>query len=85
MVRLKGADVYTGGLDRREDTDGEYSLYWRSSMLQIMFHVVTLMPNQTSLYPQYQNKKRHIGNDNVHIVYSDNDADYRQDTISVCC
>jgi hypothetical protein len=33
-----------------------------------MFHVATLMPGHDS---DILNKKRHIGNDNVHIVWKD--------------
>jgi hypothetical protein len=44
---------------------------------------VTMIPNQLHLYRNYQNKKRHIGNDNVNIVYSDSPKEFKQDTIQV--
>jgi len=42
-----------------------------------------MMPNKETLYPAFQNKKRHIGNDNVHIIFSDSQNDYNQETVSV--
>jgi hypothetical protein len=49
----------------------------------VVYHVVTMIPNQLHLYRNYQNKKRHIGNDNVNIVYSDSPKEFKQDTIQV--
>jgi hypothetical protein len=51
--------------------------------LQVVYHVVTMIPNQVQIYRGYQNKKRHIGNDNVNIVYSDSPMEFKQDTIQV--
>ena len=71
--------LYTG--DRcRLGTDGEYSLMWSDHCTQIMFHVAVMMPNEESgsggaeasataePSPQF-NKKRHLGNDFVQIIY----------------
>ncbi len=54
-------------------------------VFQVVYHVVTMIPNQLHLYRNYQNKKRHIGNDNVNIVYSDSPKEFKQDTIQVRC
>ncbi|PRP73953.1 hypothetical protein PROFUN_08146 [Planoprotostelium fungivorum] len=68
--------------DRREqkNADGDYGIYWMNSNVSIMYHVTTLMPNMSN-DPQFTNKKRHIGNDNVTIVYSDSHRDYSNDTV----
>ena len=78
FVRLKGCseDLYTGGLDVHNGADGEYTLMWRDALTQMLFHVTTLMPvgtNSAEATKQSVNqKKRHIGNDYVSIVYSTN-------------
>lgn len=72
--------VYTGGLDTNE-TDGEFALMWGNYAHQVVFHVATLMPNLPS-DKGFTNKKRHIGNDNVIIIYSDSKTSYHQETIS---
>ena len=35
MKRLKDTDLYTGGLDKRDDADGEYSVIWHNDVLQV--------------------------------------------------
>lgn len=54
-----------------------------TSDLLVVFHVATLMPNREG-DPQFTNKKLHIGNDYVHIVYNDSNQAYALDTLSVC-
>ena len=56
-------------------SDGEYALVWRSETCQIAFHVATLMP--TSGPDAALNKKRHIGNDCVTVVFMDDDEGAR--------
>jgi hypothetical protein len=85
-IHLKNlkAGEYTGGLDRNStDQDGEFALRWCDDVTQVMFHVVTFMPNIPS-DPHFTNKKRHIGNDYVHIVWSESNRPYDPDTITVC-
>ena len=48
--------------------------------LQVIFHVATLMPTKET-DPACTNKKRHIGNDYVTIVYNDSGEDYQMNTI----
>ena len=44
MGRLRGATVYTGGLDTSSrTTDGEWALFWKGGATQAVFHVATLM------------------------------------------
>ncbi|KAL1138352.1 hypothetical protein AAG570_008416, partial [Ranatra chinensis] len=71
-VRLKGFDKYKGGLDTVHDLTGLYSVYtnWRS--IEIMFHVSTLLPYERH-DPQKLQRKRHIGNDIVCVVFLEAD------------
>ncbi|KAK2462501.1 hypothetical protein APHAL10511_005471 [Amanita phalloides] len=80
LINLRGQlDVYAGGLD--PDEDGEYAYAWWDDIGQILYHTATLMP--TSPHdPQSNNKKRHVGNDYVRIVWNDSGLPYRFDTLS---
>ena len=49
----------------------------------VVFHVATLMPTLTS-DPQCSNKKLHIGNDFVTLVYNESGQPYQFGTIKVC-
>ncbi|KAE8743030.1 hypothetical protein FOCC_FOCC011353 [Frankliniella occidentalis] len=71
-VRLKGFDKYKGGLDTVHDLTGLYSVYtnWRS--IEIMFHVSTQLPYEKN-DPQKLQRKRHIGNDIVCVVFLEAD------------
>ena len=84
----EGQGVYSGGLDCSPmSSDGEYGLAWRNECCQIMFHCTLLMvnpsdtksteissisPSRASPLLSTVNKKRHVGNDFVHIVFTDN-------------
>ncbi len=43
---------------------------WKGDVTRVVFHVATLMPTLTS-DPKCVNKKLHIGNDHVTIVFHD--------------
>ena len=45
-----------------------------------MYHTATLMPSSES-DPQFNKKKRHIGNDYVAIVYNDGGDKYKMGTV----
>ena len=49
----------------------------------VVFHVATLMPTLSS-DPQCNNKKLHIGNDFVTLVYNESGQPYQFGTIKVC-
>lgn len=51
-------------------------------MLLVMYHVATLMPLKES-DPNCNEKKRHIGNDFVTIVYNESEEEYKIGTIKV--
>ncbi|GMK60024.1 hypothetical protein CspeluHIS016_0902410 [Cutaneotrichosporon spelunceum] len=81
IIRLKGqVDVFTGGMDRENDTDGLYAYAWWDDLAQMIFHAPTLMPNLPH-FPEYTNKKRLVGNDYVKIIYNESGADFAFDTI----
>lgn len=73
---------YSGGLDTNPDTlmDGEYCLMFKDEISIIIYHVATLMPNHLN-DDQCISKKRHIGNDYVTIIYSDNENTYDIETL----
>jgi RAP1 GTPase activating protein 1 len=69
-VELKGFGGYNGGLDVRKNTTGTHSVYTKWNNYEIMFHVAPYLPHSTD-DPQQLEKKRHIGNDIVVIVFLD--------------
>ncbi|XP_031776631.1 uncharacterized protein LOC100122885 isoform X2 [Nasonia vitripennis] len=71
-VRLKGFDKYKGGLDTVHDLTGLYSFYTNWRGIEIMFHVSTLLPYEKH-DPQKLQRKRHIGNDIVCVVFLEAD------------
>jgi hypothetical protein len=79
LTRLKDAQFNTQGLDRSEDTDGKYTYCWRDRATEIVFHVTTMMPTPEH-DAQCVQKKSHIGNDFVSIVWNDAGTDFKFDT-----
>lgn len=67
---LKGATFNTQGLDRAENADGEHTIVWNNDVTEVVFHVTTMMPNVEDVRLNTANKKRHIGNDHVNIVFN---------------
>lgn len=80
LIKLKGAPFNTQGLDRSADVDGKYTYCWRDRVTEIVFHVTTQMPTDLEHDPRCNNKKRHIGNDFVNIVFNDSGRPFRFDT-----
>ncbi|OCK79587.1 tuberin [Lepidopterella palustris CBS 459.81] len=80
LVRLKGAKFNAGGLDTRDDTDGEFTICWRDRVMEIVFHITTMMPTNLDDDQTWTNKKRHIGNDFVNIIFNDSGLPYNFDT-----
>ncbi|KAF9312993.1 Rap1 GTPase-activating protein 2 [Podila horticola] len=75
-VALKGFERFSAGLDTRLGETGEYSYFdtWGDGF-EIMYHVSTMLPFNT-LDPQQIQRKRHIGNDIVCIVFVDGDQPF---------
>ncbi|XP_063040577.1 ral GTPase-activating protein subunit alpha-2 isoform X3 [Engraulis encrasicolus] len=69
---------FMGGLQRNGST-GQTAPYYATSNVEAIFHVSTRMPsdNEDSL----TKKLRHLGNDEVHIVWSEHTRDYRRGII----
>lgn len=63
--------------------DGNYTYVWQDEIIQVTFHVATLMPNKDQ-DPNCHEKKKHIGNDFVSIVYNESGEEYNLATIKVC-
>lgn len=83
LVRLRDCNpehVFTGGLDTESGMDGEYAYMWHDDIIQMIFHVATMMPHREN-DTKCNNKKRHIGNDYVTIVYNDGTEPYSIGTI----
>mmetsp|Transcript_16622 Transcript_16622/g.49721 ORF Transcript_16622/g.49721 Transcript_16622/m.49721 type:complete len:1477 (-) Transcript_16622:147-4577(-) len=71
---------FMGGLDRKKTT-GASAPYYSTAMVEVIFHDITRMPTSDS-DPQQIHKKRHVGNDIVHIVWNEHGRPYRPSTIS---
>ena len=71
---------YLGGLDPKQTT-GVTAPYYANSIMEVIFHEITSMPTNPS-DDQQIHKKRHVGNDIVHIVYSEGTSDYAPTTIT---
>ncbi|KAI0446648.1 tuberin [Xylaria telfairii] len=80
LTKLKGATFNLQGLDRQYDTDGEYTFCWRDRVTELVFHVTTQMPTDLERDPRCTQKKRHIGNDFVNIIFNDSGLPFRFDT-----
>ncbi|XP_052567253.1 GTPase-activating Rap/Ran-GAP domain-like protein 3 isoform X2 [Culex pipiens pallens] len=72
-IRLKDWERYRGGLDVKGDMTGKYSVYTLYEGHEIMFHVSTMLPFSRDNRQQVE-RKRHIGNDIVNIIFVDEDS-----------
>ena len=75
-VRLNEHSGYRGGLDTRHGHTGTFALYEKYHGNEIMFHVSTLLPYVESDDQQLQ-RKCHIGNDIVSIVFQEVNTPFR--------
>ena len=70
-VNLVNWESYRGGLSTAESAiDGERSVYTIYRDIEVMFHVATLMPLSPN-DPKQINRKRHIGNDVVVVIFKE--------------
>ncbi|XP_069729542.1 GTPase-activating Rap/Ran-GAP domain-like protein 3 isoform X1 [Phaenicophaeus curvirostris] len=69
-ITLRGWTGYRGGLDTKNDTTGTSSVYTVFQGHEIMFHVSTMLPYSRENKQQVE-RKRHIGNDIVTIVFQE--------------
>ena len=75
-VRLSEHTGYRGGLDVRHGHTGTFALFEKYQGNEIMFHVSTLLPYVESDDQQLQ-RKCHIGNDIVSIVFQEVNTPFR--------
>ncbi|KAJ2234626.1 hypothetical protein IWW45_003267 [Coemansia sp. RSA 485] len=79
-VDLKTFRGYIGKLDQ-DGSDGTTCPYFSDQGLEVVFHEAVSMPTNKNDTRQLK-KKRHIGNDHVHIVWNESHHNYRPETIS---
>lgn len=79
-VKLDSAKFNTQGL--RGETDGEYTYAWRDRITEVVYHVPSMMPTSLEDDPQCTNKKMHIGNDHVNIIFNRSGEEFDFDTFS---
>ena len=65
-----------GGLSRTRTVTGETAPYYATSFVEVMFHVSTRMPSMSE--ESMLQKTRHLGNDEIHIVWTEHWRDYRR-------
>eukprot|EP01132_Coremiostelium_polycephalum_P006168 gene6168-7682_t len=80
-VPLNGWTNFRAGLDVRTGTTGSHSIYQRWNNNEVMYHVSCMLPFNEKDKQQLE-RKRHIGNDIVVIVFQDGDTVYKPTTIS---
>jgi hypothetical protein len=78
-VELETHAGFSGGLQQRSRATGETAPYFATSFVEVMFHVSTRMPSNSE--ESLLQKTRHIGNDEVHVVWSEHWRDYRRDIL----
>ncbi|XP_071222424.1 ral GTPase-activating protein subunit alpha-2-like isoform X6 [Salvelinus alpinus] len=69
---------FMGGLQRNGST-GHTAPYYATSTVEVILHVSTRMPSNSD--DCLTKKLRHLGNDEVHIVWSEHSRDYRRGII----
>ncbi|KAJ2125925.1 hypothetical protein IW147_000397 [Coemansia sp. RSA 720] len=79
-VDLATFNGYIGKLER-DGSDGKTCPYFFDEGIEVVFHDATLMPTDKNDIRQLK-KKRHIGNDHVHIIWNESHHNYRPETIS---
>ncbi|XP_055376092.1 rap1 GTPase-activating protein 1 isoform X2 [Condylostylus longicornis] len=80
-IKLKEHKGYRGGLDIQNGHTGDTAIYEIFKEREIMFHVSTMLP-YTEGDPQQLQRKRHIGNDIVAIVFQESNTPFSPDMIA---
>ncbi|PRP77100.1 putative leucine-rich repeat receptor-like protein kinase [Planoprotostelium fungivorum] len=78
-VQLSSHRGYLAGLDP-QGSNGKTSSYFAGPMLELMFHEIARMPTNPDDKQQLL-KKRHVGNDAVHVIWNENGREYSPKTI----
>ncbi|KAL8581857.1 hypothetical protein ACOMHN_010231 [Nucella lapillus] len=80
-VKLKDFIGFRGGLDTQHSQTGSESVYTVFKNKEVMFHVSTLLPHSSG-DPQQLQKKRHIGNDIVAVVFQEENTPFMPNVIA---
>uniref|UniRef100_A0A8D0GG44 RAP1 GTPase activating protein n=1 Tax=Sphenodon punctatus TaxID=8508 RepID=A0A8D0GG44_SPHPU len=80
-IKLQDFKGFRGGLDVTHGQTGTESVYYNFRSKEIMFHVSTKLPYTEGDAQQLQ-RKRHIGNDIVAIVFQDENTPFVPDMIA---
>jgi len=80
-IVLEGWQGYRGGLDVKTNTTGTHSIFTKVENYEIMFHVATLLPSQAADLQRVE-RKRHIGNDVIVIVFHEGDEPFNVNLIT---
>jgi len=81
VVTLSDHKGYRGGLDTKYGQTGEHAVYETFRGLEVIFHVSTLLPYVEN-DPQQLQRKCHIGNDILAIVFQDTNTPFCPDMIA---
>jgi Rap/ran-GAP len=76
-IELESHNGFLGGLPRQGC--GSTAPYYATPFLEVIYHVATRMPSDNP--ETVLNKTRHLGNDEVHIVWSEHNREYRRDIL----
>merc|ERR1719410_867263 len=80
-VTLAEHSGYRGGLDTQFGQTGQHSVYTEHQGKEVMFHVATLLPFSETDTQQLQ-RKRHIGNDIVSVVFQEGETPFSPDMVT---
>ncbi|VIO94722.1 Rap/ran-GAP family protein [Brugia malayi] len=80
-IELRDFKGYRGGLDTQHGQTGIESVYCQFRQREIMFHISTMLPYTAGDTQQLQ-RKRHIGNDIVAIVFQEENTPFSADMIA---
>ncbi|XP_053611065.1 rap1 GTPase-activating protein 1 isoform X4 [Plodia interpunctella] len=80
-IKLKDHKGYRGGLDIMNGHTGSEAVYEQHYNREIMFHVAPLLPHTAGDAQQLQ-RKRHVGNDIVAIVFQEKPTPFTPDMIA---
>lgn len=80
-IELSGWKGFRGGLDTRNNATGKTSVYTEYEGFPVMYHVSGLLPFSRE-DPQQIERKRHLGNDIVVIVFNEGNTPFDPTTIT---
>ncbi|KAI9222888.1 hypothetical protein BC828DRAFT_364760 [Blastocladiella britannica] len=80
-IDLKGWRGYRAGLDVQSEQTGKHSVYTKWQNYEIMFHVSTFLPHAQNDRQQVE-KKRHLGNDIVVLIFQDGETPFQLSSLT---